>query len=71
MRDAGIADTNVFIKDFASAAVHVYSKFCTSGKGTVKFHNLDHILADVNEMGSFKFLSAGPIKQPHCLFNRL
>lgn len=68
MRDAEITENSILMKEFKYAAVNFFSEFSKYGIGTDKFHNLHHILPDVKEMGSLKYLSAGPSEHIHCLF---
>lgn len=69
--DAEITETSILIKVFKSAAINVFSEFNNSSMGTEKFHHSDHILSDMKEMGSLKYLSAGPFEHSHFFFKRL
>lgn len=59
------------IASFKDHARKLYEDFQMSGMGTLKFHLLDHIGADIRRMGALQFCDAGIYEHSHVRFKNM
>ena len=63
--EGSLKELGNIIRDFKDCAREIYGAFQSSGMGTLKFHFLDHVVSDIERIGSPESMSASFFESAH------